>query len=313
MIGGVTGRLMLLDTASLYFRAFHGLPDTLRAPDGSPVNAIRGLLDMTARLVRDFEPTELLACWDDNWRPHWRVVLVPEYKAHRVATLVSGGNDVEQTPELLVPQIPIIREVLGALGIPIIGARDYEADDVIGTLATQARLPVDIVTGDRDLFQLVDDTSAVRIIYTARGMSKLELITDAVVMSKYGVAPSQYTDFAVLRGDPSDGLPGVPGVGEKTAAALLAEFGDLGRIIEAARQPATPLSASVRSKINSSAAYLQLAPRVVAVARDLDLGEVDARIHTVDIERHNKLNSLSEKWGLGGSLERALRALASVA
>ncbi|MCY0905161.1 5'-3' exonuclease [Arthrobacter sp. H14-L1] len=308
----MTGRLMLLDTASLYYRAFHGLPDTIRAPDGSPVNAIRGLLDMVARLLTDFEPTELVACWDDNWRPHWRVALVPGYKAHRVATMTSGANDVEQTPELLVPQIPIIREVLGALGIPIIGAQDYEADDVIGTLATRARLPVDIVTGDRDLFQLVDDTSGVRIIYTARGMSKLELITDAVVVSKYGVVPGQYADFAVLRGDPSDGLPGVPGVGEKTAAALLAEFGTLGRITEAAQDPTTPLSASVRSKIIASSAYLQVAPRVVAVARDLDLGAVDARIHTVDDVRRQELELLSEKWGLRGSLERAVRAVGSV-
>ncbi|MBG0737872.1 5'-3' exonuclease [Paeniglutamicibacter antarcticus] len=304
---------MLLDTASLYFRAFHGLPDTIRAPDGSPVNAIRGLLDMLARLVTDFEPTELVACWDDNWRPRWRVALVPEYKAHRVAKLVPSGNDVEQTPDLLLPQIKIIREVLGALGIPIVGAQDYEADDVIGTLAARSRLPVDIVTGDRDLFQLVNDTSGVRVIYTARGMSKLELVTDAVVVSKYGVAPSQYADFAVLRGDPSDGLPGVPGVGEKTAAALLSQFGDLARIIEASQEPATALSASVRKKITASAAYLQVAPHVVAVARDLDLEDVDARIQTVSAERRKELESLSGKWGLGGSLERAVRALGSAA
>ncbi|MDJ0356843.1 5'-3' exonuclease [Paenarthrobacter sp. PH39-S1] len=309
MIGDVTGRLMLLDTASLYFRAFHGLPDTIRAPDGSPVNAVRGLLDIIARLVTDFEPSELVACWDDNWRPHWRVALIPGYKSHRVAELVPGGNDVEETPELLVPQLPIIRELLGALGIPIIGAVDNEADDVIGTLATRARLPVDIVTGDRDLFQLVDDDSGVRVIYTARGMSKLEFVTDSVVVSKYGVLPGQYADFAVMRGDPSDGLPGVPGIGEKTAAGLLAQFGGLDGIIEAAQDRATPLSASVRSKVIASSAYLKVAPRVVEVVRDLDLGEVDARIHPLDADRLNALHTLSEKWGLGRSLDRALRAL----
>ncbi|WP_427136001.1 5'-3' exonuclease [Pseudarthrobacter sp. S9] len=300
---------MLLDTASLYFRAFYGVPDTVRAPDGSPVNAVRGLLDMLARLVTDFAPSELVACWDDNWRPHWRVALLPGYKAHRLAEIVPGGNDVEETPELLVAQVPIIRELLGALGVPVIGAEDYEADDVIGTLATRARIPVDIVTGDRDLFQLVDDESGVRVIYTARGMSRLELVTDAVVVSKYGVAPIRYPDFAVMRGDPSDGIPGVPGVGEKTAAALLADFGDLEGIIEAARDPAMPLSASVRSRITASSAYLEVAPRVVKVARDLDLRVMDARIHPLDADRLDALGALSERWGLGGSLERVVRAL----
>ncbi len=300
---------MLLDTASLYFRAFYGLPDTLRAPDGSPVNAVRGLLDMLARLVHDFAPSELVACWDDNWRPHWRVALLPGYKAHRLAEVVPGGNDVEQTPELLVAQVPIIREVLGALGIAVIGAADHEADDVIGTLATRARTPVDIVTGDRDLFQLVDDGSSVRVIYTARGMGRLELVTDAVVVSKYGVAPNRYQDFAVLRGDPSDGIPGVPGVGEKTAAALLAQFGDLTGIIEAARDPAAPLSAAVRTKITGSSAYLDVAPHVVKVARDLELPVMDLRIRPLDADRLEDLAALSEKWGLGGPLERAVHAL----
>jgi 5'-3' exonuclease len=168
---------------------------------------------------------------------------------------------------------------------------------------------VDIVTGDRDLFQLVDDGSGVRVIYTARGMSKLELVTDAVVVSKYGIAPGSYPDFAVLRGDPSDGIPGVPGVGEKTAAALLAQFGDLDSIIEAAKDQATPLAASVRSKINGSAAYLAVAPRVVAVTRDLDLPEVDGRLHPLDSARLDAVNALSAKWGLGGSLERAVKAV----
>ncbi|MCZ2402557.1 5'-3' exonuclease [Paenarthrobacter sp. Z7-10] len=300
---------MLLDTASLYFRAFHGLPDTIRAPDGQPVNAVRGLLDMIARLITDFQPTELVACWDDNWRPHWRVALLPAYKAHRLAAVVPGGNDVEQTPELLDAQIPIIREVLGALGIAVLGAQDHEADDVIGTLATRARTPVDVITGDRDLFQLVDDESAVRVVYTARGMSKLELVTDAVVVAKYKIAPSLYADFAVLRGDPSDGIPGVPGVGEKTAAGLLAEFGNLDGIIRAAADPEIPLSASVRSKIKASAAYLKVAPRVVRVVRDLDLPDVETKIRPLDGPRVEALDSLSTKWGLGGSMQRAVRAM----
>src|SRR5690606_39130801 len=148
---------MLLDTASLYFRAFYGVPDKVKATDGSSVNAVRGLLDIIAKLVTLYRPTQIVACWDDDWRPQWRVDLVPSYKAHRVAEVVATGPDVEETPDPLVQQIPLIRAALGAIGIPIIGVAEHEADDVIGTLATRATVPVDIVTGDRDLFQLVDD------------------------------------------------------------------------------------------------------------------------------------------------------------
>jgi 5'-3' exonuclease len=210
----VADRLMLLDTASLYFRAFYGVPDSIKRPDGTPVNAVRGLLDIIARLVTDYEPTHLVACWDDDWRPQWRVDLIPSYKAHRVAEVVPGGPDVEVTPDPLEAQIPMIREMLAALDVTVIGAPNHEADDVIGSLAAQASTPVDVVTGDRDLFQLVDDASGVRVIYTARGMSKLEVLTDVTVVGKYGVLPGQYADFAVLRGDASDGLPGVAGIGE---------------------------------------------------------------------------------------------------
>ncbi|MBT1004201.1 flap endonuclease [Paenarthrobacter sp. DKR-5] len=300
---------MLLDTASLYFRAFYGLPDTIRAPDGTPVNAVRGLLDMVARLVTDFEPTGLVACWDDNWRPNWRVELLPAYKAHRVAEVVADGNDVEETPELLAAQVPLIREVLGALGIPVVGAEDHEADDVIGTLSARARIPVDVVTGDRDLFQLVDDEAAVRVIYTARGMSKLELVTADVVTAKYGVPADRYADFAALRGDPSDGIPGVPGIGEKTAASLLAQFGDLAGVLRAAQDPAAGMSASVRAKLTGASAYLDVAPRVVKVRRDLVLHDPEARLHPLGADRLEALGELSDKWGLGGSLTRALKAL----
>jgi 5'-3' exonuclease len=300
---------MLLDTASLYFRAFHGLPETIRAPDGSPVNAVRGLLDMIARLVTDFQPAGLVACWDDNWRPHWRVALMPEYKAHRLAAVVPGGIDVEETPAGLVRQVPIIRQVLDALDIPIVGAEDCEADDVIGTLASRAAGPVDVVTGDRDLFQLVDDAVGVRVVYTAKGMSKLEMVTDDVVRAKYGIPPNRYADFAVMRGDPSDGIPGVPGVGEKTATTLLNEFGDLDGIIAAAADPSVPLSASVRTKIKAAQAYLEVAPTVVRVRRDLDLPEPDSVLHPLAAFRIEALNALSDQWGLGGSLNRAVRAL----
>ncbi|WP_235508218.1 5'-3' exonuclease [Agromyces sp. Soil535] len=302
-------RLMLLDTASLYFRAFYGVPDSLRRPDGTPVNAVRGLLDIIARLVTDFEPTHLVACWDDDWRPHWRVELIPSYKAHRVAEVVPAGPDIEETPDPLEVQIPMIRQLLAALDITVIGAPRHEADDVIGSLATQAELPVDVVTGDRDLFQLVDDARDVRVVYTARGMSKLEVVTDVTVVGKYGVLPSQYADFAVLRGDASDGLPGVAGIGEKTAASLLQQFGDLDSLIAAAADPASPVSNTMRARITGAAAYLEVAPTVVEVVRDLQLGAFDAAIRPLGVARVAEVEALATEWNLGGSAQRALLAL----
>ncbi|EMY33270.1 5'-3' exonuclease [Arthrobacter crystallopoietes BAB-32] len=305
----MTDRLMLLDTASLYFRAFHGVPDSLKAPDGTPVNAVRGLLDIIARLVTDFQPTQLVACWDDDWRPGWRVDLLPSYKAHRVAEAVPGGIDVEETPPGLVAQLPLIREVLDVLGIAVVGAPEHEADDVIGSLAAQADLPVDVVTGDRDLFQLVDDSRNVRVIYTARGMSKLETVTDATVVGKYGVLPVQYADYAVLRGDASDGLPGVSGIGEKTAAKLLQEFVDLDGIIAAAGDHTTAMGAPMRAKISAAADYLAAAPRVVNVVRDLSFGGFDASLRPLDAGRLSRMDGLKTEHNLGGSVQRVLKAL----
>jgi 5'-3' exonuclease len=305
----VADRLMLLDTASLYFRAFYGVPDSIKRPDGTPVNAVRGLLDIIARLVTDYEPTHLVACWDDDWRPQWRVDLIPSYKAHRVAEVVPGGPDVEVTPDPLEAQIPMIRGILAALDITIIGAPNHEADDVIGSLAAQASMPVDVVTGDRDLFQLVDDASGVRVIYTARGMSKLEVLTDVTVVGRYGVLPGQYADFAVLRGDASDGLPGVAGIGEKTAASLLQQFGDLDALVAAAADSTAPLSATMRARISAAADYLLVAPTVVEVVRDLELGEFDGRIRPLDTAHLAEVERMANEWNLGGSAQRALRAL----
>lgn len=300
---------MLLDTASLYFRAFYGVPDSIKRADGTPVNAVRGLLDIIARLVGDFEPTHLVACWDDDWRPHWRVELIPSYKAHRVAELVPGGPDIEEVPDALVAQVPMIRELLAALGVTVIGVPDHEADDVIGSLAAQANMPVDVVTGDRDLFQLVDDARDVRVIYTARGMNKLEVLTDVTVVGKYGVLPAQYADFAVLRGDSSDGLPGVAGIGEKTAASLLQQFVDLDGLIAAAADPTAAVSATMRAKVTGAADYLEVAPTVVEVVRDLELGEFDARIRPLDATHLAEVERLAGEWNLGGSAQRVLRAL----
>lgn len=302
-------RLLLLDTASLYFRAFFGVPDSLQAPDGTPVNAVRGLMDFISRLTEEYEPTHLVCCWDDNWRPQWRVDLVETYKAHRVVEAVAGAADVEEVPDPLQVQVPIIRDVLAAWGITVIGAEDMEADDVIGTLATGAGMPVDVVTGDRDLFQLVDDELQVRILYTARGVSRHERVDNAWVRAKYGVDASQYADFATLRGDASDGLPGVAGVGEKTAAVLLHEFRDVTGIVAAAKDQSSGMAAGPRRKILAALDYLAVAPTVVAVRRDLDLerSSLDRPRRPADLDA---VTALDAKWGLGTSSERLARALA---
>ena len=296
---------MLLDTPSLYFRAFFGVPDTITAPDGTPVNAVRGLLDFIARLVTDRAPTHLVACMDRDWRPAFRVAALPSYKAHRVAS-----GDQEQVPDPLVPQVAIIEDVLAALGVPVLGAQGYEADDVIGTLATHAPRPVDVVTGDRDLFQLVDDRRQVRVLYTARGVGRHEVVDEAWVAAKYGIPGRAYADFATLRGDPSDGLPGVPGVGEKTAAALITRYGSLAGLLAAVRAGDTAMPAGARAKLVAAEAYLAVAPVVVAVATDLDLPAYDGVVprgpHDPD-----RLVELSARWGLDSSLNRVLAAFAA--
>ena len=302
---------MLLDTASMYFRAYYGVPDSFRAPDGTPVNAVRGLLDFIARLVTDYRPTHLACCWDNDWRPQWRVDLIPSYKAHRVEVVMPGGSDVEVVPDPLEGQIPVIIEVLGAFGITVVGADGFEADDVIGTLATDAGMPVDIVTGDRDLFQLVDDEAEVRVLYIARGVGRHERVTESVVREKYGVAARQYADFATLRGDTSDGLPGVAGVGDKTAATLLNRFGDVEGIMAAVADPESDLAPGPRRKIQDALDYLAVAPQVVAVARDIDLGEPDLTLPLTPRDPDGVVR-LAGRWGLDSPAGRLVEALTAL-
>jgi 5'-3' exonuclease len=297
---------MLLDTPSLYFRAFFGVPDSIRAPDGTPVNAVRGLLDFIARLVTDRSPTHLVAAMDADWRPDFRVAAIPSYKAHRVAT-----GDQEQVPDPLVPQVAIIEDVLAALGVPTIGVDGYEADDVIGTIATHSPRAVDVVTGDRDLFQLVDDARAVRILYIARGVGRHDVVDEAFVTGKYAIPGRAYADFATLRGDPSDGLPGVAGVGEKTAAALVTKYGSLEGILAALDSGDTGMPAGARTKLAAAADYLAVAPVVVATANDVPVPAYDGVIPAgpADPER---LLELSQRWGLDSSLNRVLTAFGTV-
>jgi 5'-3' exonuclease len=302
---------MLLDSASLYFRAYFGVPESVRAPDGTPVNAVRGLLDFIARLVADHAPDDLVACMDADWRPHWRVELIPSYKAHRVAEEIPEGADVEVVPDTLAPQVPVIEAVLDAVGIARVGVPGYEADDVIGTLASPARTtgPVDIVTGDRDLFQLVDDARQVRVLYPVKGMGTLQPVDEAWLRAKYGVAGAGYADLALLRGDPSDGLPGVPGIGEKTAAKLLADYGDLAGIMAAVDDPASKLSAAQRTRLAQAREYVAVARKVVAVAGDVPLPGFEPALPRGPRDTQ-ALTTLAERWGLGSSLQRLLSVLA---
>jgi 5'-3' exonuclease len=295
---------MLLDTPSLYFRAFYGIPESVTSPDGMPVNAVRGLLDMIATLVRQHSPAQIVACMDADWRPAFRVAAIPSYKAHRVAS-----GDEEEVPDTLAPQVPVIEEVLDALGIARVGVAGYEADDVIGTYATAATGAVDIVTGDRDLFQLVDDEKPCRALYTVRGIRNLQIIDEAFVREKYGIPGRAYADFATLRGDPSDGLPGVAGIGEKTAAALITRFGSLSALLAALDDGSTDgFPAGAHNKLAAARDYLEVAPAVVRVAHDAPVPDVDITLPTAprDPER---LVALSEKYGLDSPLNRLLAAL----
>ncbi|MEV4573512.1 5'-3' exonuclease [Nonomuraea jabiensis] len=295
---------MLLDTPSLYFRAFFGVPESIKGPDGSPVNAVRGLIDMIATLVRQHSPTELAATMDADWRPAFRVQAIPTYKAHRVA-----HGDTEEVPEALVPQIAVIQDVLDALGIARLESPGYEADDVIGTLTHRAPGAVDIVTGDRDLFQLVDDARPVRVLYTARGIRNLQIVDEAFVTAKYGIPGRSYADFATLRGDPSDGLPGVAGVGEKTAAALITRFGSLDALLQALDAGVTAgFPAGARTKLDAARDYLSAAPAVVKVAPDAPLPDTDLTLPAKPRDPE-ALVALADRHGIDGPLNRLLDVL----
>jgi 5'-3' exonuclease len=318
--------LLLLDAASLYFRAFYGVPESIKAPDGTPVNAVRGFTDMVARLVAERRPARLVACLDLDWRPAFRVSAIPSYKAHRVADGAvltgadgmphGGAGPAESVPDALMPQVPIILGVLAAAGIATGGAAGYEADDVIGTLcATEHRDPVEVVSGDRDLLQVVRDSpTPIRVIYAGRGLAKAEVFGPAELAAKYRVpverAGPAYAEMAMLRGDPSDGLPGVPGVGEKTAATVVSRFDSWAGLRAAvADRSDSRLAAGVRGKLAAADAYLAVVEPVVRVATDapVHLDRDDALpAEAVDPDR---LTELTGRWGLNGPTDRLVAAL----
>ena len=280
------------------------MPDTLVAPDGTPVNAIRGYLDMTARLLTMYRPSRLVACLDGDWRPTWRVELYPEYKANRL----EEDGEGEEEPDLLTPQIPILLDVLDAFGIPIVGVDDYEADDVMATYAVKESGPIRIATGDRDLFQLVSDEPDVQVIYLAKGISQHDLVNRDWVAKKYEIPGDRYGLFATFRGDPSDGLPGVKGIGEKGAALIARHFADANEAIEAAKREDERLTAALRKKIIEGQEYLSFAPKLVACATDVPLPKVDLKVPRKP-KSLDEINSLKEQYGLGASVDRLISAL----
>jgi 5'-3' exonuclease len=299
------GQLMLLDTASMYFRAFYGVPETMTAPDGMPVNAVRGLMDMITRLVRARRPGRLIACLDESWRPAFRVAAIPSYKAHR-----ANPDGSEQIPAALLAQIPVISEVLAAAGIAMAGAAGYEADDIIGTLAAAADQPVEVVTGDRDLFQVVDDARHVTVAYIARGLANLEILDEAAVSARYGIPGKSYAAFAALRGDPSDGLPGVPGVGDKTAAALIRVFGSVEAIVAALDAGHGGFPVGSRAKLAAARPYLESCMPVVRVATDAPVRADGGWLPSVPPEP-GRFAELDQRYDLSTSAGRLLSALAA--
>lgn len=302
------GHLMVLDLPSLWYRAFHGVPDSVVSPRGEPVNLVRGTLDTVSRLLADERPARLVGCVDLDWRPAFRVAAVPSYKAHRVA--VDGPAGAEAEPDGLAEQVALLREVLDAVGLAVVGVPGFEADDVLATLATSDGGPVDVVTGDRDLFQLVDDRRPVRVLYA---VEKMRPYGEAEVAERFGIPGRAYADFAVLRGDPSDGLPGVKGIGDKTAAALLTSFGSLeGLRAAVAAGGDEGFPAGARRKLEAALDYLAVAPVVTGTVRDLPLPPHDSAVPPLPRDP-DRLAALAQRWGLEGAAERLTTALAAAA
>lgn len=307
--------LLLVDGASLWFRAFHGLPSSLVSPDGRQVNAVRGFTDMIASLVRREHPSRLVVCLDVDWRPHWRVELIPSYKAHRAVSGTEDTENIEDAPDELAHQVPVIMAILAATGIATAGAPDMEADDVLGTLVSRERTdPVVVVSGDRDLLQLAADAPVpVRVLYVGRGLAKAEMFGPSEVAERYGVPPERagaaYAELALLRGDPSDGLPGVAGIGEKTASRLMLEHGSLAALIAAVEDPTSALSSGPRTRLSAARDYLRAAEPVVRVVIDADvtLSGPDTLPDTpADPEA---LLNLARRWGAESSVQRLVEAI----
>lgn len=254
---------------------------------------------MIARLIGDYDPAFLCCAADDDWRPEWRVELIDTYKTDRA----EPGSAQEQAEDRLAPQMPLIFAILAHCGIPVVGHPGFEAEDVIGTLAERAPGRVAIVSGDRDLFQLVRDPDVV-VLYPRRGVSEMDVVNEGYIEARYKIPGRAYRDFAVLRGDPSDGLPGVRGIGEKLASSLLAQYGSLDSIVEAAASSKQSLAIG---KVRRDLDYIARAVRVVSIPTDLPLVGVD--LTRPRDEPDPAVFSVAERSGLGGAARRLIAAL----
>ena len=294
---------LYFDSATMYYRSFFAVPESVKAPDGTPSGALRGFLEMSATFIKQNPAKEIVFAWDTDWRPQWRVDLIPSYKAHRIdEAAVEEGY--EEIPDNLSPQISAIAEILDAIGIPRIGQVDFEADDILGTLIYRVKRNAVVVTGDRDLFQLVDDKHNLRIISMNKGMKNLEVITDQYLLDRYGISGSQYADFATLRGDSSDGLPGVRGVGEKTAAKLIGEFGNLAKLINSLNSTSSSIKPGIRQNLLDALDYISAAKQVVQVRTDAKL---PANLLTpTKIKNKKQLLNFAQDWGVIKQVNRLL-------
>jgi len=295
--------LMLLDSASLWYRAYFGMPDTLVSPSGLQVNAIRGYLDMTSKLINLYKPNRIVACLEGDWRPSWRVELFPDYKMNR---LDESGE--EEEPDTLSPQIPILLDLLEALGFPMLGVDDYEADDLMATFAVNQPGPVRIVTGDRDLFQLIDDKRDVKVVYLAKGIANHDLVDFKWIEQKYEIPGDRYGLFAMIRGDASDGLPGIKGIGEKGAASIAKQFTNLHEVMKAAINDDERLTANIRKKLLENAEYAKIAPKLVGCATDVSIPEMKIDLPNKPSDTQ-KIQDIKEEFGLGTSVDRIMNAL----
>jgi 5'-3' exonuclease len=279
---------LLIDGSSLIFRAYYGALASARRSRAGDSNAIGGFLDRLARLIDDRQPCRLVIADDWAWRPRWRVDLIAEYKAHRVAEPVPAG---------LAPCLPVITLLLEHLGIDVVGVADYEAEDVIATLTRRAPGTVEIASGDRDLFALVEDPR-VRVLYPER--SGLAVIDETEITRRYAIPGRRYADFAILRGDPSDGLPGLRGVGAVTAAAMIRRHGDVAGVLR--DRPLTP----------ADRAYLQAALTVVPPVNDLPVTLPSGRRDAYPTNE-SALRTLAAHHQAEESADRLLKALTSLA
>ncbi|MGH2784887.1 MAG: 5'-3' exonuclease [Actinomycetota bacterium] len=287
---------LLVDASSLIYRAYFSVPDSVTADDGTPVNGAYGFLNMLSRLIGDLKPARVACCFDDDWRPQWRVDLLEAYKSHRVAEADAPEDPVEA-------QMPMIQDLLALAGVAAIGAGECEAEDVIATLISRDRKrPTAIVSGDRDLFQLVRDPY-VWVLYPKRGVSDLERVDEKWIEEKYGIPGRAYADFAILRGDPSDGLPGVPGIGEKTATQLVAKYGSLAGVLKAAKGATSgPLG-----KVAAYEDYVRRATSVVTMKSDCSVPELDLRLGLQPVSK--KLKKLATELSLTGPVGRLTAVL----